>query len=124
MLDHTLKNADKTLTDAQDVIMQLQTACQALNDEASDTKTRIALLEHKNEALVDERSKQEQQIKESTEQLCNALNQISSLMNKLELIEGNLRKSEDLTRALSDEKLFLVQEKSELLGQLKVLQNG
>lgn len=114
MLEHTLNNSDKTLTDAHDMIMQLQNACQTLIDSAAETKITIALLEHQNKALSDENTTQEKQIKESSEQLCTALNQISALTNKQELLEETLRKTEDKAQALTDDKLFLMQEKMDL----------
>jgi chromosome segregation ATPase len=119
LLDHTLKHAEKTLTEAGEAISQLQTACQLLTNDVSENKTTIAVLEHQNKAYVEQASKQEQQLNESTGQLCNALNQISSLTNKQESLDACLRKAEDKVQALMDEKLFLMQEKAELVGQLK-----
>jgi chromosome segregation ATPase len=124
LLDHTLKHSEKTLGEAEGAIGQLQAACQSLMNDASEKKTAIALLEHQNQTLNQKTIKQDQELKESSEQLCNALNKISSLINKQELIEITLKKTEDKAQALMDEKLFWIQEKSQMIEHLKLYQSS
>ena len=124
VLEHMLEHANKTLGDADHAILQLQASCKDLVDQLSENKTTIALLEEKNLSHMQQNTKHEKELKESSEKLCEALNQISSLTNKQELLETSLRKAEDRLQGLMDEKLFWVQEKTEIIGQLKLYQSS
>lgn len=114
LLNQALKHAEATLSVERKAISQLKTTIQSFTKADSENKTTIALLEHQNQVLNRQSTKQDQEIKECHEQLRCSQNQISSLTNKQEFLGASLRKAEDKVQALMDEKLFLIQEKAAL----------
>ena len=118
--DVVFKHSEEALTQANQTITQLQENCTTLEKAAANGDIQNALMEQKNQALLKQVSIFEDQHETLSLKLASAFEQINLLNHKNTGLESAIKILEDKAQGLNDEKLFLMQEKSELLGQIKV----
>lgn len=121
LLDHSLKQVENRLKEALEKNNQQETNCRVLTNDLFDHKTTINVLKHDNLTLTQQVAKLDLQLMKGNEQLCIALNEVNSITNEQKMLIASLHKAEDQVQVLMDEKLFLIQEKAELVGRMKTI---
>jgi chromosome segregation ATPase len=122
VIETALKHTYESLAQANQLLTDLQEDVKTLRQIAADNKIQNALLQQRNEELRTQISTLMHQNEILSDRFSDEHEKTNILCNENSRLVMSMQKLEDQIHGITDEKLFLIQEKSELLGQLKAFQ--
>lgn len=123
------KNFEQKLLQKETIYIQMEqqlvilaTKCDEQNNQLHENEQMLAMLTERCKNHENALLQQHQLIDKKSKHLHSVEKENAVLSDKLLRIEKELQKSQDKVEALQNDKLFAIQEKTELLGQLKQIE--
>jgi chromosome segregation ATPase len=119
--DKQLNHKTQELQQWQEKCHSLQSVYEKLAQESKENMQELIISKERYKQSQDALKIREEKLKNDAVKIMELEKQIALLTEKINNIQSNLKKSEEKIETLRHEKMFLVQEKSELQGYFKKL---
>ena len=117
--DNQLKHKTQELQQSQEKHQSLKSTHEKLAQENKENMQELIISKERHKQSQDILSVQEEKLKNDAVKIMELEKQVALLTEKTNNLQIDLKKSEEKIETLRHEKMFLVQEKSELQGYLK-----
>jgi chromosome segregation ATPase len=121
--DNQLSHKTQELKQWQEKYHSLQSTQEKLTQENKENLQELIISKERYKQSQDTLKTQEEKLKNDTVKIMELEKQIALFTEKTNNIESDLKKSEEKIETLRHEKMFIIQEKAELQGYLKKIEN-